>query len=152
MDRRELRQRVQEREEDLVQAGEAHPGLELDAGSTEDARAGGRRRLRRGVQEFRLADTGLAGHEQGSAVGPGRGKERADAVELRFAPDQMIGLASGTLPGVVPRRAGFDQWALREVHWATRDGDIAVSGPCILTPWQVTGKGSGTPNFESCDT
>ena len=39
VDRRELRQRVQERKEDLVQAGEAGPGLELDAGRTEDPSA-----------------------------------------------------------------------------------------------------------------
>ena len=104
VDRRELWQRAQEREEKLVQTGEARPGLELDAGSAEDAHARGRRRLRRGVQEDGLADTGLAGHEQGSAVGPGRGEERADAVHLRLAPDQLTGLATVALPSVVLRR------------------------------------------------
>lgn len=87
MDHRKLCQRVQEREEDLVQTGKAHPGLELDAGSMEDPRVGGRRLFRCGVQEDRLADTGLASHEQGSAVGPRRGEKGADAVHFRFAPD-----------------------------------------------------------------
>ena len=59
-----------------------------------------------GVQEDGLADAGLAGHEQGSAVGPGRGEERADAVHLRLAPDQLTGLATVALPSVVLRRVG----------------------------------------------
>jgi hypothetical protein len=85
IDRRELWQCAQEREQDLVQTGEARPGLELDAGSAEDADAHSRRRC--SVQEAGLADTGLAGHEQCPAVGLDRGKERADAVHLRPAPD-----------------------------------------------------------------
>ena len=108
VDRRELRQRVQERQEDLVQAGEAHPGLELDAGRVEDPGAGGRRGLRCGVQELGLADTGLAGHEQGSAVGPGRGEERADPVQLRVAPDQTTGWATVAWPFVVLWDVGVD--------------------------------------------
>jgi hypothetical protein len=43
--RRELWQRAQEREEDLVQTGEARPGLELDAGSMEYRHAQRRRCL-----------------------------------------------------------------------------------------------------------
>ena len=104
VDRRELWQRVQEREEELVQTGEARPGLELDAGSAEDAHAHRRRRLRCGVQEAGLADTGLASHEQGSAVGPGRGEERADAAHLRLAPDELTELGDRRLPFVVLRR------------------------------------------------
>src|SRR6185436_9753591 len=68
VDRRELWQRAQEGEEELVQTGKARPGLELDAGSTEDLSAGSRCRLRCRVQEDRLADAGLARHEQGSAI------------------------------------------------------------------------------------
>ena len=63
-----------------------------------------------GVQEDGLADTGLAGHEQGSAVGPGRGEERADAVHLRLAPDQLTGLATVALPFVVLRRVDVVHW------------------------------------------
>src|SRR5262249_49777694 len=101
---------AQEGEEELVQTGEARPGLELDAGSTEDPSAGSRRRLRCRAQEDRLANAGLASHEQGSAVGRGRGKERADAVHLRLAPDQLTGLATVASPFVVLRRVDVLHW------------------------------------------
>ena len=87
------------------------------------------RRLRCGVQELRLADTGLAGHEQGSAIGPGRGEERADAVHLRLAPDQMNGLATVALPFVVLRGVDVDHgryaWSLGALRVTA---DLAVSG------------------------
>src|SRR5262249_9050550 len=103
VDRREQRQISQEWQQNLVQTGEARPGLELDAGSPEDAHAHRRSRLRRGVEGDGLADTGLAGHQQGSAAGPRGGEERADAVDLRLAPDQLTGLASGASRIVVLR-------------------------------------------------
>jgi hypothetical protein len=110
VDRREVRQRVQEREEELVQTGKARRGLEFDAGRTEDAHARGRRRLRCGIQETGLADAGLAGHEQGPALGPGRGQERADAVHLHLAPDQLTGPATVALPFVVLRPVNVVHW------------------------------------------
>src|SRR5262245_33785247 len=62
-DRRELLQRAQGREEDLVQTGEARPSLELHPGCRR-MHAQRPRRLRRGVPQGGLADAGLAGHEQ----------------------------------------------------------------------------------------
>ena len=68
----------------------------------------GRSDVRRGVQELGLADTGLAGHEQGPAVGPGRGKERAEAVQLRIAPHQSTAWATVAWPFVVLWDGGVD--------------------------------------------
>ena len=111
VDRRELRQRAQEREENLVQTRKARRGLELDSGSAEDAHARSRRRLRCGVQEAGLADTGLAGHEQGCALVPGRGEEYTDAVHLRLAPDQLTGPAAvAALPFVVLQPVDVVHW------------------------------------------
>ncbi len=110
MDRRELWQRAQEGEEELIQTRKARPGLELDAGRAEDAHARSRRRLHRGVQEAGLADTGLAGHEQDSALGPGGGEEREDAVHLRLAPDQLTGPATVALPFAVLRPVDVVHW------------------------------------------
>ena len=92
MNRLELWQRVQVRYQDLVQTREARSGLELDAGSAEDAHPQSRRRLRCSVQKDGLADAGFASYEQGSAVGPGRGEERMDALQLRLSPHQLIGV------------------------------------------------------------
>jgi hypothetical protein len=70
MNGRKLRQRVEDWEQHLVQAGEAHCGLELDARSTKDPRARFRRGVRSGMQELGLADPGLAGDEEHPTVRP----------------------------------------------------------------------------------
>src|SRR5262249_3214371 len=68
-----------------------------------------RRRLRCGIHEDGLADARLAGHEQCSAVGPGRGEERADALRLRLAPDELAGLVAVALLLVMPPRVDVVQ-------------------------------------------
>jgi hypothetical protein len=73
---------------------------------------GGGRGLRRGSQPHGLADTGLAGHHEGPAVGSGRGHERADPVDLRLPPDQIRGLSAIALPFVELRDVGacHERW------------------------------------------
>src|SRR5262249_11891649 len=61
-------------------------------------------RLRCGVHEDGLADTGLAGHEQCSAVRADRGDEGADTLHLRLTPDQLTNLAAVASVLVMPRR------------------------------------------------
>ena len=63
----------------------------------QDPRTGGGRGLRRGIQPHGLAD-GLAGHQEGPAVGSRPGHECADPVDLRLPPDQIRGLAAIALP------------------------------------------------------
>ena len=53
-----------------------------------------------------MPTAGLASIEHGSAIGPGRGPKRADAVHLRLAPDQMTGLATVASPFIVLQPVG----------------------------------------------
>ena len=78
----------------------------------QDPRTGGGRGLRRGIQPHGLADTGLAGHQEGPAVGSGRGHECADPVDLRLPPDQIRGLAAIALPFAELRDVGacHERW------------------------------------------
>jgi hypothetical protein len=110
MDRWNLWQSAQERKEYLVQPREARLGLELDAASPEDVQSRSRRFKRCGIQQAGLADTRLPSHQQGSARGPGRSEERADAVHFRLAPEQLTGWATVHSPFVV-------LWRVDLIHW-----------------------------------
>ena len=151
MDGSELRQTANEREQDLVEAGIAHLGLELDTGSAENPSPAGQSDVRRGIQEPGLADTGLARHEQGSAIGPSRGNECSDAVDLRDAPDEEVGVATVALPSAVLRGVGVDHGRYPRATGALQvTADIAVSLACILSACRVANK-HPAPDFGSCD-
>jgi hypothetical protein len=133
VDGRELQQLVDERQEDLVQAGEAQSGLELDTGRVENPSAGGRGVICRGVEEPGLANTRLARYEQGSAMSSGGVKEGAKAAELRVAAHQMSGWATVALPFAALRGGGVD-------HRGPGDGGPRCVRARSLNPRHLEGK------------
>ena len=103
------RQRVEQREQELIQAGEADARLELDARGAEDPHPGGRRDGGRGVEELGLAHTGIAGDPQRAAVCARRAEERPDAIEIRLAPDEIRALTTAARPFVALGDRDLDQ-------------------------------------------
>ena len=81
----------QQREDELVQPGERHPALALDAGHLQDRERC--RLLRRVPEQAALADTRVALQDQTPAVtGPDGGQHRVDGVPFRDAADEHEGL------------------------------------------------------------
>jgi hypothetical protein len=60
----ELHQFPDQGQKDLVEAREAHIGLELDAGGAQHPDSGDHRHLVRRIQQSRLAYTRITGHQQ----------------------------------------------------------------------------------------
>ena len=93
-----LRQCIEEGEENLVQTGEAHPGLELDTGRADDTGVGPRRKVRGGIQKLGLADTWLACYEQGPTIPTDRRHERGEPIQLGIASHEVTGGATAASP------------------------------------------------------
>jgi uncharacterized protein (DUF302 family) len=95
------------------------------------------------VQQVCLADTGLAGHEQCSAISPGRSEEREDTAQLRITPDQLTDPALVASPFVALRH--FDA-----IHWRYPvKVDLCVRAS--MQPGRWRGKSGASATFESFD-
>src|SRR5262245_27096902 len=76
----------------------AHPGLELDPPARKIRVPDCRRHLRCDVQKDRLADAGLADHQQSCALSPGCGKERRTRSISVSRRTQLTGLVRLAVP------------------------------------------------------
>jgi hypothetical protein len=100
----QLPELVDQRNQRLVEAGEADLCLELDAFGAQDPDTARGRVRRGGVQQRSLPEPGIGGHQQ-SAIGAGVVvEERPDESQLGLTTDQRLwGLANH-----VPSRRAYD--------------------------------------------